>query len=327
LKALVTGGNGFIGSSIVRRLLKEDHEVRVIARNQRRVNLVADLPIEFIQGDILDEDCVNTACDGVDIVFHFASLFRSAGLPDSHYRDVHVKGTEMLLRTALKHKVKRFIHCSTVGVLGHIKNPPANEKSPYNPGDIYQITKVEGEKFALKFYQDTALPLVVIRPAPVYGPGDTRLLKLFKIAKQKVSLVIGKGDIFFHMIYIDDLVQGIIQAATHEKAVGEIFIIGSEENLFLNDLIDLMADVLNAPKFKLHLPAKPFQLLGSACETICKPLHINPPIFRRRVDFFTKSRSFDISKAKTILGYQPHISLKTGLERTAKWYKENGMLS
>lgn len=113
------------------------------------------------------------------------------------------------------------------------------------------------------------------------------------------------------MVYIDDLVQGFILA-------GEVSLIGGEENMILDDLLSTIAEITGRPGTKIHLPALPFQLAGSLCEKICIPLGIEPPIYRRRVDFFTKSRSFDIGKAKRLLGYSPNYGLRAGLNKTAE---------
>lgn len=132
--------------------------------------------------------------------------------------------------------------------------------------------------------------------------------------------------IYYHMVYIDDLVDGFILVSEHENAIGEVFIPGGDENLQLNALLDTIARINGSSEMKFHLPALPFQLAGSLCEKICIPLGIEPPIYRRRVDFFTKSRFFDISKAKKMIGYAPKYGLLEGLKNTAQRYKEKGLL-
>lgn len=326
LNFLITGATGFTGSALTKRLVKYGHCVRIIARNSKKINSDLKGNIEVIEGSITDQKIINQAVKGIDVIFHIAAVFREPGISNQTYWDVHVKATELLLNAALENGVKRFVHCSTGGVHGHIEDPPANENYRFSPGDIYQITKLEGEKKAFEFYKKTGLPVTVIRPAPIYGPGDIRLLKLFKIARQNYTFLLGDGNIFYHMVYIDDLVDAFLLAATNKKAVGEAFIIGGGESLTLNCLLDQISEYLNYSKNKIHLPAKPFQILGTICEKICIPLGISPPIYRRRVDFFTKSRSFDITKAKEILGYEPKVTISEGLKRTAEWYRSNHLL-
>jgi nucleoside-diphosphate-sugar epimerase len=286
-----------------------------------------DLNVELIEGDITDPKSVDRATEGVSRVFNIAALYRTAGIADKVYWDVHVGGTENLLRSSFKHGVGRFIHCSTVGVHGHIEQPPADETYPFNPGDIYQRTKLEGELKAVQFSNEFGLPVTVIRPCAIYGPGDMRLYKLFKLASKKVIIIPGDGSVFYHMVYIDDLVDAFILASEVDEAIGKAFIIGGSESLLsLNEIIDLIADELAVEPTKIYLPAKPFQLLGTLVERICIPLQIEPPIHRRRVDFFTKSRAFDITKAKRILNFEPRVQIKEGLAYTAGWYRKCSLL-
>jgi nucleoside-diphosphate-sugar epimerase len=327
MKALVTGATGFTGSALVKKLLQDGHEVKVIVRDRSKViddNNNSNFII--IEGDIINLKDVEKAIDGVDTVFHVAAVYRTAGISEDIYWATHVKGTENLLKAAYKEKVNKFVHCSTVGVHGHIEKPPADENYRFKPGDIYQITKLEGEKKALEFYKSKGLPVTIIRPTAIYGPGDTRLLKLFKLASKSITVVLGSGEIKYHMVYIDDLIQGFMLAAKTETGVGQSFIIGGSEVLTLNELLDTISDLMNSSNKKIHLPAWPFQMAGTICEKICIPLKIDPPIYRRRVDFFTKSRAFNIEKAQHVLGYEPKTPIREGLFRTLQWYKQQSMI-
>ncbi len=326
MKILVTGGTGFTGHNLSNRLLQDGHQVRLLVRSKKRVMLAPHPALEIQEGDIRDRAAVDRAVEGVQKVFNIAAMFRTAASVDQDYRDIHVEGVRHLVEAAVKHQVKRFVHCSTVGVHGDVKVPPASEESPFAPADIYQRTKLEGELLARELAAKNGLALSVVRPTAIYGPGDMRLLKLFKLAVRKITPVIGTGKIYYHMVYIDDLVQGFILASEREEAVGQVFIVGGDENMILDDLLSTIAKITGNPDRKIHIPALPFQLAGSLCEKICIPLGIEPPIYRRRVDFFTKSRSFDISKAKRLLGYSPQYGLYEGLDKTAQWYKEQGLL-
>ena len=328
MSILVTGATGFTGKNLLKYLLNKDNKVNVIVRDKTKLDSLAQHPnINIFEGNIYDEKIVNAAMKGVKKVFHVAAIYRTSGIPDKVYWDTHVKATELLMEAALNEGVERFVHTSTVGVHGDVgTDKPANEKSPHKPGDIYQVTKLEAEKKVHKFYKEKGLALSVIRPTAIYGPGDLRLLKLFKIASHKISIILGDGKIKYHMVYIDDLIQAYILASEVKEAIGESFIIGGNEIYTLNELLAAISDVLDKPKTKIHLPAKPFQILGSVMEKIFIPIGISPPIYRRRVDFFTKSRAFDISKAKKILKYQPQTSLREGIKKTAEWYIAEGLL-
>jgi nucleoside-diphosphate-sugar epimerase len=326
-RILVTGGTGFTGSHLVRDLVQDGHRVRVVTRSREKAKASLPPDVDVIEGDIADAVVVDAAVQDQDVVFHLATTFREPGITDSRYREVHVDATRLLLEAGRRQGIRRFVHCSTVGVLSHIENPPADETWPYTPGDIYQETKSEAEQLALAFQREHDFPLTVARPTPIYGPGDLRLLKMFRMIERRRFVILGDGKVFYHMVYVTDLIAGLRLLASDPRAVGEVFILGGDEYRTLEDTARLIADALGAPAPVLHLPALPFQLAGSLCERLFIPLGLEPPIYRRRVDFFTKSRAFSIDKAKRVLGYRPRVDLLTGIHKTAMWYREQGLLT
>jgi len=284
------------------------------------------LGIEIVFGDLLKKDTLPAAVEGIDTVYHIAAVFREQNVPHQYFFDVNVGGTKNLLEAARDASVRRFVHCSTVGVQGEIKNPPAKETDPYGPGDYYQQSKVEGEKLALKFFKENSMEGVVFRPVGIYGPGDTRFLKIFKFVNGGQFRMIGNGKVLYHLTFVKDLAAGIILCGEKPEAVGEIFTIGGNEYVPLTELIQLIAAALEVPVPRKRVLLWPVYLGAVICETLCYPLRIKPPLYRRRLDFFTKDRAFDISKAKRLLGYEPKVDLKTGLKITADWYRQNNLL-
>jgi nucleoside-diphosphate-sugar epimerase len=264
---------------------------------------------------------------GCGQVYHTAAVYRDAGIPTAEYRQVHVQGTEHILEACAKHGVNRLIHCSTMGVHGHVSRIPSNETSPFNPGDEYQRTKLEGEQRVWAFCERRNLPFSVVRPAGIYGPGDMRFLKLFRSIRRGYFVMLGSGRTYYHLVYIDDLVDGILRCGREEAALGQAFIIGHERYVTLNELTAMIARVLHAPAPRWRLPVWPVYAAGVVCETVCVPLGVRPPLYRRRVDFFTHDRAFDIAKARRTLGYEPKVDLEEGLRRTAQWYAANGHLA
>ena len=323
---LVTGGTGFLGRHLVQSLVDDGIRVRVLTRSTSRAREL-DPRVEIIEGSVSNADACARAMEDVDIVFHLAAAYREPGISDDIYRAVHVDGTRQLLEISLAQGIEVFVHCSTVGVLSHIENPPADETWPHSPGDIYQATKSDAEKLALEFQKTHDFPLTVARPTPIYGPGDMRLFKLFDLISRGRFVFLGSGNVFYHMVYVDDLVRGIRLLSENPRAIGEVFILGGGEVNTLNELTALIADELGVSRPRLHIPAWPVQILGSAVEKICIPLGIEPPIYRRRVDFFTKSRSFSIEKARAMLGYEPEITIEDGIRRSIQWYREHGHLA
>lgn len=325
-RALVTGGTGFTGRHLVRDLAEDGWEVRILTRSAEKGRKRLPGSVEVVEGDVANREDAEAAVRAVDVVYHLATTFREAGIPDEVHRAVHVDGTEHLLRAARRHGVERFVHCSTVGVHGHIEDPPADETYRHKPGDIYQETKSEAERIALAFHERHGLPLTVVRPTAIYGPGDRRLLRLFQLIARRVFVMVGDGTPRYHMVHVSDLVQGIRLAARRPEAVGEVFILGGEEAPTLNELAVLIADAVGVPEPRFHVPARPVQIAGTLCERACAVLGVEPPLYRRRVDFFTKSRWFSIEKAKRVLDYEPRIPLREGIEATARWYREHGHL-
>lgn len=323
---LVTGATGFTGRHLVRSLTADGYGVRVLARSAARA---ASLPaeVDVREADITDPRAVSKALDGIDTVYHLAAAYREASHREEGYREVNVGATRNLLEAASHAGIGRFVHCSTVGVHGHVANPPGDESAPYSPGDPYQRTKYEAEILALTYARERGLPLSVARPTAIYGPGDTRLLKMFRMVANGTFIMLGKRDIYYHMVFIDDLVAGLRLLGTHPKAVGEVFILGGERYYTLSTITALIAGLLGVRPPWVRLPARPFQIVGSVCEAICVPLGIEPPIYRRRVDFFTKSRAFTIAKAQRLLGYQPQVPLEAGLRSTLDWYIRNGHIA
>jgi dihydroflavonol-4-reductase len=322
---LVTGGKGFLGQHIVNHLTRQGEDVRIFARPSTQ-HQQEEGDGAVVWGDIRDEAAVERAINGVDAVIHLVSNFRRGGSDKREAYDVNVVGTENVLQAAQKYGVSRVVHCSTIGVHGSVLEVPANEKTPFNPGDLYQETKLIAEQKVWEFYQKTGLPITVVRPISLMGPGDDRMLKLFRTIKRGRFVMIGSGSAYFQPAYIDDVVAGFELCLRRETAVGEAFIIGSEEYIPLRDLVQLIAVEMGVPAPTRKIPLTPILWAATLCEHVCVPLGIEPPLHRRRVSFFQNNRAFDISKAKQLLGYQPQISLREGIRRTISWYAGQGWL-
>ncbi len=325
--ALVTGATGFTGGHLARELQRRGYAVRALVRTCGTA-AAADLRergIELVEGDVGDAEAVDRATAGCTHVFHIAAVYRTANHPDSYYRSVNTDSVTYVLDAARKHGVRRVVHCSTCGVHGDVRELPANEETPYNPGDIYQRSKLEGELLAQAAMRAGA-PVSVVRPTGIYGPGDLRFLKLFRTIGSGTFRMFGSGEIAYHMTYIDDMVEGILLAGEHPAAIGEIFLIASDEFTTLNDLVRTIAAALEVTPPRGHLPMAPLLAAATLCEWMCRPLGIDPPLHRRRCEFFTKARAFSNEKAKRLLGFQPKVTLEDGIRRTVAWYREQGLL-
>jgi nucleoside-diphosphate-sugar epimerase len=326
LRVLVTGATGFTGGHLARALKARGENVYAMVRAPMTATPWADAGIQIRHGNLADPDSLPAAVAGIDVVYNIAALYRQAGLPEAIYHQVNGAAVGQLIEAAANAGVRRVVHCSTVGVHGDVEHPPANEDAPLRPGDVYQVAKVEGERIAREAAAGTGMEVVIARPSGIYGPGDRRLLKLFRGVARRRFVILGDGKIFYHLTYIDDLVEGFRLCGEVPRAAGQTYILAGAEVPTLNELAALIARDAGVPPPSLHLPVWPFWLAGAACETVCAPFGIEPPLYRRRVDFFTKSRAFDISRAREELGYAPRVSLQDGIHRTMAWYRAQGWI-
>lgn len=326
-RVLITGGLGFLGSALVAEFASAGFDTRIFNRPGRRAaSFVHPSGYPITWGDIRDPDAVSRAVEGMDIVVHTVSNFREARTDRDAY-PINVGGTDNLLAACATHRVQRIVLCSTIGVHGNVAQVPATEESPCNPGDVYQETKVEVERRAHAFEQEKGIPICILRPASLYGPGDLRMLKLFRMIQQRRFVMLGQGDANFHPAYIDDVARAFVLAAEHPRAPGETFIVGGDGFLPLRELVEAIARHLHVPPPGIRFPLGPVELLARACEALCRPFNIEPPLHRRRMSFFRNNRGFSIDKARRMLGYQPRITLDEGLERTIAWYESRGLLA
>ena len=324
---LVTGATGFTGINLTRKLVAAGLKVSAVARASSNLKPLQDLDIRWFRGDVFDEQVMREAVAGQQYVFHVAAAFREAKSTEQDYWNVHVRSTQIIAAEVLQNPdFKRYIHISTIGVHGHIANPPATEEYPFSPGDGYQRTKLEAELWLNDYAREKNLPYTIIRPAAIYGPGDRRLLKLFRMALKPFFILLGQGKCMYHLVHVDDLTNTFIIAATHPKAPGETFISGAAEPIAIADIAGIVAEHFGRRIRVIRLPIGPFFLLADVCEAVCRPFKIEPPIYRRRVAFYSKDRNFDVSKMRNVLGYAPRHSNRDGIIETADWYVQQGWL-
>lgn len=326
MKIALTGASGYTGGRLLERLLARGDSVIALVRAGSVTSALTSNRVEIVRGVLGSAEDAQRLVAGCDAVMHVAAVYRTAGHKDSYYREVNVLGTRKLLEASAAAGVRRFVHTSTVGVHGDVKNPPADENAPIAPSDIYQATKAEAEALAREFGRSRGLEVAIVRPAAIFGPGETRLLKVFRSIARGRYAVVGDGTPHYHLVYIDDLVDGFLLALTRPEAAGETFIIGGPRSISQNDLAREVAQATGGSVWPFHLPAWPIQRLGDVVEALCVPLGLEPPIHRRRVDFWVKNRSFSIEKARRLLGYEPKVDVTEGIARTARWYRENGWL-
>lgn len=328
MKILVTGGTGFTGKALVKKLLDQGHQV--VALDYKEGLKTAELRqwgAEVIIGSVTDREVVRRAMQGVEVVQHLAAAFREMNVPDTYYHEVNVGGTKITLEEAQRVGVRKFIYCSTCGVHGNIDHPPGGEDAPIQPADYYQRTKYLAEPEVQAYFQKGIFETCVLRPAAIYGPGDPeRFFLIYKRVAGGVFPMFGNGKTFYHPLYIDSLVDAFLLAMEPGKGNGQAYLIADENYVEIETLVRKVAQSMGTTVKIPHLPVWPVVLGGHICEKLCRPFGITPPIFPRRVDWYRQNRAFKIDKAKRDLGYNPTINLDEGLKRTAQWYRQEGML-
>ncbi|HEX2991781.1 MAG TPA: NAD(P)-dependent oxidoreductase [Anaerolineales bacterium] len=317
MRILITGAGGFIGSHLVDSQLAKGFDVRAVDLHLDLLRHADGHPrLAAVGGDITDEKLVERLVEGVDVVYHLASAHLDVSLPDEHYRRVNVGATLSLLDAARQAGVKRFVHCSSVGVIGDVEHPPADEVTNCHPTNIYERTKLEGERAALDFWRRTGFPVVVARPAWVYGPRCPRTAKLIRTISKGRFPIFGSGKNMRHPIYISDAVRGLELCAETPGIEGEVFILAGEEPVEARQLVQVIGQELNTRTRNVQLPIFLGQWGGLALELLFKPLGKQPPFSRRSMDFFLKHNAYSIAKAKHRLNYQPQVDLRTGIQKT-----------
>lgn len=321
---LVTGGTGFIGRHLCRRLLAEGCRVRVLCRGAAAAGDL-DGAVEVAIGDVTSPASLPAAFAGADTVFHLASALGATPFGPQGFFAVNAEGTRHVLDAARAAGARRVVHCSSVGVLGNIQGPPAAEDAPLRPEDDYERSKARGEEFA-RDQAGAGLPVVIARPGWAYGPGDTRTFKLMRAIATRRFFFVGNGTTREHPVYIDDLTAGLARCRSAEAAPGEVVTIAGDEIVTIEDLCGRIARAIGVPLTRLHVPREPLRTVAGLLEGAFKAVGREAPLTRAKVDFFLKHRAYDTAKAKRLLGFAPRISLDEGLPRTIAWYRQQGWL-
>jgi nucleoside-diphosphate-sugar epimerase len=318
MNVLITGAGGFIGCHLVASQLLQGHQVRAADLNIKPLaKWSGHQRLDMVKADITDPASVKQLVEDVDIVYHLASAHLDVTLSDRSYRAVNVEGTANVVEAASAAGVRRFVHCSTVGVFGKLDvPPPAQETSPCRPTHIYESSKLEGERLALDFARKTGYPIVVVRPAWVYGPGCPRTRKLLRTVATGRFVMFGDGRTARHPLYVGDAVRGLERCGQVEKDGGNVYILAGPNSVTIEELVQLVADVQGVKLTLVHLPPIIGHVAGAALQLACRPLQRQPPFSRRSMDFFLKDNLYDTSRAKRELGFQALVTLREGLELT-----------
>ena len=326
LKALVTGGTGFIGSHLTEALIEKGVHVRCLRRKTSDLRWLKDLPIEFVHGDCIDKTSLEKAVQGVDWVFHLAGVTKA--IKRDTYFEVNGRGTENLLQACLgsNPRLEKFIYVSSQAAAGPSrKGFHKKESDPCEPVSFYGRSKRAGEEWALAHAHE--LPVLILRPSVVYGPRDQDGFAFFKCLSRRIKPCPMGPDRHISLCYAQDVVRGILSAAETQTKSGEVFFLSDGNDYRMEEIGDIAAQALGIPAFRIRVPMQMIRGIACLSEVLSK--------FSKRPSLLNKDKAeemiqedwvCDITKAKTLLGIEPRVPLPEGARLAFEWYKKEKWL-
>jgi nucleoside-diphosphate-sugar epimerase len=329
MRLLVTGGSGFIGSRLALVARAELLDVVVTGQvnndfERARVDELSAAGVSIETGPLQDAAFSRRIVAGCDLVIHLAAAQHEVNVPDAYFEEVNVGGTRALLEASCAAGVRRFVYGSTIGIYGSAAQGQLDEQSPARPDNIYGRTKLAAEEVVRT--AAGRLETCIVRVSETYGPGDFRLLKLFRAIDRDAFMMIGDGLNQRQVMYVTDLVRALLVTARHPAAAGETFVLPGSEVMTTRDMVAAIAAALGKSPPRWRLPMWPFMAAAGVFEATFRPLGIQPPIHHRRLDFFRKSFAFSTRKAESLLGFVPLVPFAQGARETAAWYRARGLL-
>ncbi len=319
----MTGGTGFIGSHLAEALLQRGVQVRCLVRKASDVKWLKDLPVEIIPGDCGDTASLREAVKDIDEIFHLAGITKA--VKEKTYFEVNTLGTQNLIRACLDNnpRIKKFVYLSSQAAAGPCRDGDKKKESDQcEPISAYGRSKRMGEELALVHVHE--IPLVILRPPGVYGPRDKDFYTLFKwVSKGIKPSFSGKVS----LCYVQDVIQAILLAAQSQTKSGEIFFLSDGTDYLMREVGDVFARTIGTTPISIPIPK--WLLFGIA--SFSEYLSIfskKPPIINRGMaeQMVQADWTCDITKAKTMLGFQPQFQLSQGARLTYQWYKDQHWL-
>lgn len=331
MRILITGATGFVGGYLVKELAAQGHEITCLVRKTSNVGKLKNFDVNFIYGDILNKPSLETAVENTDLIYHLVGVGSLSANTEDEFKkfyNINYGGTKNLLDSVVSKNmnVEKIICVSSTAAVG-LHDGMIDESATCNPITPYQKSKYESEKLILTYCDRFGLPITIIRPCMVYGIGDlnSEILKMCKFIKRGIFPLFNDGNNAVPLIYVTDLIQGILLSATKGRD-GEVYFITNEKISTMNEIIDAISKSMNSNVCRLKISKK---IAGSSACIIEKSaiiLNVRPIITRDRIYSMTSNRIFSIEKAKKDLGYSPKVSLKEGITKTIAWYKKNNIL-
>ncbi len=325
-RVLVTGGNGFIGSHLVESLLEQGVHVKCLVRETSNLEFLSELDIEFAYGDMEHPHTLIPAVRNVDVIFHLAGKTKCKS--EKEFFEANAKGTLNLLKAVSEHNpnLKRFVFVSSLAAAGpgH-ENAPVKEDITPNPLTLYGKSKLKAEEYVLSFQNQ--FPVTILRPPTTFGPRDTDVFHSFLSVQRGVVPLVGKKDLYISIIYVKDLVSGIILSAKNKKAVGNIYFVVSDEIVCWKEFCFKIAEMMKTKARLIRFPLPILYAVTLFNQVIMKATgKLTILNYYKIPELVEKYWICSGIKIKDELRFKPEFSLETGLEETLDWYREAGWL-
>lgn len=328
-RILVTGASGFIGCRLCELWHGEGRTVHAtgLVRNdveRERAAALRTAGVPFAEGDLAASWRDEALWRDVDTVMHFAAAQHEANVDADHFARVNVDSTRSLLETAEAHGVRRFFYASSIGVYGVNDRPGITEDTPLAPDNHYGRSKAAAERMIADY--DGGLQIFVGRIGETYGPWDRRLHKLYAGIRKGRFWLVGSGRNLHQPIYVDDLAAAIDALILQPEAARRPVILCGDRPVTTREMCESIAASLDTRLSQRRVPMGPLLLAAGVMEATLGKAGIQPPLHRRRLDFFRKSLSFSSELRQKLLETPPQLSFSEGAKRTADWYVSRGWL-
>jgi nucleoside-diphosphate-sugar epimerase len=321
---LVTGATGFLAQNLIPALQERGHGVRALVLPSEDATWLRKRGVAVYPGDVRTPETLIEPMRGADAVFHTAALMAMWRPMHVHYA-VHVTGTENVCRAALGAGVKRLVHLSSAITYTPGTGQPIREDSPQEPlHEPHAVTKAQGDKLVQRMIAEDGLPAVIIRPEAMFGPYDRinfrRLADRLRAGK---GIIIGSGHNAVPFVYVTDVVQGLLLALEHPRALGQAFNITNDETMTAEEFLGAIAAEVGGKAPRIRVPYRALYSAAYFAEWIATLTNREPFVTRHGVQMFGSHNPLSIDKARRELGYEPQVPLREGIRLAGAWYQEH----